>query len=63
MNFESLKTTGFQEKLKEVETPEELLAIVKEQGLELGDAQLEAVTGGDSWYECSDDRSCSDVMP
>lgn len=53
MNFEDLKNPEFQEKLKSIKTPEELLALAKEEGYELSDEKLQAVSGGDGWY-CSE---------
>lgn len=44
---EELKT-----KAKSCKTPEELMALAKEEGVELSDAQLEAVSGG-SWSQCN----------
>ena len=41
-------------------TPEELLAIAKETGYELSGEELNALAGGDSWYECSNYDSCID---
>lgn len=43
-----------QEKAKACETAEELLALAKEEGVELTDADLDAVSGG-SWGGCGDD--------
>ena len=38
------------EKMKELKTPEEILAFVQDEGVELTDEQLEAVAGGEkSW--------------
>ena len=31
-------------------TPEELAALAREEGIELTDEQLEAISGGNSWY-------------
>ena len=60
MNFEDLKNPELQEKLKSANTPEELLALAKEEGYELSDEQLEAISGGKSWFEssCSDHSGC-----
>ena len=46
MNLEDLKNPELQEKLRFAETPEEMLALVKEAGLELSDEQLETISGG-----------------
>ncbi|MDO4532408.1 MAG: Nif11 family protein [Coriobacteriia bacterium] len=43
------------EKLKTCKSPEDVLALAKEEGYELTDAQLEAVSGGESW---DDDSLC-----
>ena len=37
-------------KLKGCETPEEILALAREEGYELSDAELEGVSGG--WGSC-----------
>ena len=49
MNFEDLKNPELQEKLKSAKTPEDILAIAKEEGFSLTDDQLEAVFGGSDW--------------
>ena len=58
MNFDDLKNPEFQEKLKNAQTPEELAALAKAEGIELSDGQLEAIAGG-SWRE--GDTWCFDV--
>jgi hypothetical protein len=58
MNFEDLKNPEFQEKLKSAQTPEELAALAKAEGVELSDEQLETIAGG-SWRE--GDTWCVDV--
>ena len=43
-------------KIEAAQSPEELLALAKQEGYELSKEQLEAVSGGQSWYcptECS----------
>ncbi len=52
MNFEDFKNPEFQEKLKNASTPEELLALAREQGFELSDEQLEDVSGGKYDWGC-----------
>ena len=49
MDFEDLNPE-LQEKLKAANTPDELVALVKEEGMELSDEQLEAMSGGKEWY-------------
>ena len=51
-----LKDPEHQKKLMEAKTPEELIAIAKEHGMELDSNQLNAIAGGGGWY--CDDRTC-----
>lgn len=61
MDFNDL-TPEQQEKAKTCKTPEDVLAFAKEEGVELTDDQLEALSGG--WDECDNytgkkhDRFC-----
>ena len=48
MNFEDL-TDEQKAKAKACNTPEELLALAKEEGYELGDEELDSVSGGGGW--------------
>lgn len=48
MSFENLPDE-LKEKARACKTPEDMLALAKEQGIELDDAQLEAVSGGNAW--------------
>ena len=45
MNFENL-TEEQKKKAQACKTPEEMLALAREEGYELSDEQLEAVSGG-----------------
>ena len=45
MNFEDL-TTQQKEKAKVCKTPEEMLSLAQEEGIELTDEQLESISGG-----------------
>ena len=60
MEFEEL-TAEVKEKLKGCETPEDILALAKEEGYELSDEQLDGVTGG--WGKCNNNEySCPDDL-
>ena len=59
MNFENL-TPEQQEKAKVCRTPEDVLALAKEEGYELSDEELEAVNGGINW-SCWDIEDCTIV--
>jgi len=39
------------EKAKSAKTPEDILALAKEDGYELSDDELESIAGGDNWTE------------
>ncbi|MBQ9020559.1 MAG: Nif11-like leader peptide family natural product precursor [Eggerthellaceae bacterium] len=49
MKYEDL-SPEMQEKVKACKSPEELLALAKEEGYELTDEELEGVAGG--WGDC-----------
>jgi hypothetical protein len=49
MSFDDLQNPELQEKVKACKTPEEVLALAKEEGYELTDEELESVAGG-SWF-------------
>ena len=51
MNFDDL-SPELQSRARECKTPEEILALAKEQGYELTEDELEAVSGG-AWNNCS----------
>ena len=50
MNIDDLKNPELQEKLKSAKTPEEMLALAREEGFELTDEELEGISGG--WNTC-----------
>jgi len=54
MNFEDL-TPEQQEKARACKTPEEVLALAKQEGYELSDAELDGIAGG-AWA-CDDYRN------
>ena len=60
MDFKNL-TPEQLEKAKACTTPEELLALAKEEGYELSEEQLEGVAGGAGW--CSDYEKCVRWFP
>ena len=53
MKFEDL-TPEQMEKAKACKTPEDILALAKKEGYELDDEELQAIAGGEEWYQCSD---------
>ena len=57
MNFEDLKSPELQEKLKACQTAEDLVRLALENGYELNDDELEAVSGGVEW-SCAARGTC-----
>ena len=53
MEYQDL-TDEMKKKVQSCETPEEILALAKEEGYELTDDELEAVSGG--WGTCSQEK-------
>lgn len=64
MNYEEF-SDELKEKAKACKTPEELLALAKAEGVELGDADLASIAGGKPWacgnYNCPDFDPYEDV--
>lgn len=56
MNIDDL-SPELRAKAEKCETPEELLALAKEEGVELSEDDLEAVSGG--WGTCPENNYCS----
>ena len=48
MNYADIPDS-LKERAQACKSPEELLALAKEEGYELSDADLEVVSGGDTW--------------
>ena len=44
---------------RECKSPEEMSALFKELGIKLSDAELDAISGGSSWF----DDSCNNNRP
>ena len=59
MNFEDL-TDEQKAKARECKTPEDVLALAKEEGYELSEEELEEVSGGWCPTNCSNDRCHSE---
>ena len=57
MNFDDL-TPEQKEKALACKTSEEILALIKEEGLELNEQELEAVSGGTCWSKCPGVDKC-----
>ena len=53
MKFEDMKNPELQEKLKACESAAEIVKLAQEEGVELTDEQLEAVSGGACDWEMS----------
>ena len=56
MNFEDL-TPEQQEKAKACKTPEDMIALAKEEGYSLSDEELDAISGG-IWEPCDYTSPC-----
>ena len=59
MNFEDL-TEEQMAKARACKTPEDVLALAKEEGYELSDEELESVSGGWCFTHCGKDSCGSD---
>ena len=59
MDFNDL-TPEQQDKARACKTPEDVLALAKENGIELSDEQLDDVSGG--WNDC-DNYTCNKEEP
>ncbi|MCR5582111.1 MAG: Nif11-like leader peptide family natural product precursor [Eggerthellaceae bacterium] len=61
MDFKDL-SPELQDKARKCKTPEEVLALAKEEGYELSDEELKAVSGaGISWSLWCSDQTCPRV--
>lgn len=62
INLEDL-TPEQREKAKACKTPEEILAMARDEGFELSDEELAAVSGGSSWPpSCSSHEPCGQYI-
>ena len=61
MNFDDLKTPELQEKLQTAMSPEELLALARDEGMKLSDDELGDVAGG-SWYSSESDYTFTNCV-
>ena len=60
MKFEDL-TPEQQEKARACKTPEDILALAKEEGYDLSEEELDGISGGVSWdciSDCHDHHPC-----
>lgn len=61
MSIKDLKNPEFQEKLQAAATPEEMLALAREEGMKLSDDELSDVAGG-SWYSTESDYTFTNCV-
>ena len=57
MNFDDL-TPEQKEKVRACKTSEDILALAKEEGYELSEKELEALSGGSAWTDAVDPANC-----
>lgn len=60
MDFKDL-SPEFRDKARKCKTPEEILALANEEGYELSEEELQAVSGGVKWSLWCSDRKCYQV--
>ena len=60
MDFKDL-TPELRDRARKCKTPEEILALAKEEGYELSEEELKAVSGGVKWTLWCSDRTCYQV--
>lgn len=53
LNIFNKLTEGQKKKFENCKTPEELLSLAKDEGFELTEEQMEAVSGGAGWGGCT----------
>lgn len=62
MKFEEL-TPKQQEKARACKTPEDILALAKEEGYELSEEELDGIAGGGDWDDPCSGKDCSAFTP
>lgn len=60
MDFEGI-SPELRKKVRECKTSDEILALAKEEGYELSDAELQAISGGVKWSLWCSDQKCYQV--
>jgi len=59
MGFENL-TDEQKAKAQACKTPEEILALARDEGYELSDEELDSVVGGAGWFDFLSGEKCTD---
>lgn len=60
MEFDKL-SPELQKKVRECKTPEEIVALAREEGYEITDEELQAISGGVKWSLWCSDQQCYQV--
>ena len=57
MDFNTNLTDEQKEKIRACETPEDILALAKEEGYDLSEEELDMISGGDTHWNCGGNHS------